>query len=275
MGDTRTENRFDSLTGAFGVLYFGTNLEACFGETLSRYRADPKLAFIEDEWQKLSFMARGSVPKDWRVRRTAVRVEVATDAAFLDVEALSTRKFLQRELGAVLQLFEVDDLDVAAIRGRDRRVTRLISEWAWHQTYRYGDRCSPGCATSPESRRTGSAGRCLRMRTSLSLSAIPSSRQRPSSSRSQRRTTSRSSERTWRRSRRSCDHGEQRYWGPHTPAAPVPVNQRGHGSGGLGAGVGHQVAVPVQLWPFVSRDRLAGIQGPCHPAPLFIRCSHA
>ncbi|MDQ3896904.1 MAG: hypothetical protein M3326_06590 [Actinomycetota bacterium] len=117
----------------FPLLHRITNLEACFGETLSRYRADPKLAFIEDEWQKLSFMARGSVPKDWWMRRTAVRVEVATDALFLDVEALSTRKFLQKELGAVLQLFGVDDLDVAAIRGRDRRVTRLISEWAWHQ----------------------------------------------------------------------------------------------------------------------------------------------
>ncbi|MDQ6773457.1 MAG: RES family NAD+ phosphorylase [Candidatus Dormibacteraeota bacterium] len=59
LGDTKAGNRFDSLTGAFGVLYFGTNLEVCFGETLSRYRTDPKLAFIEDEWRERNFMPRG------------------------------------------------------------------------------------------------------------------------------------------------------------------------------------------------------------------------
>lgn len=121
------------LTGTFGVLYFSTTLDACFGETLSRYRTDPKLAFLEDEWREYGFMARGSVPQDWRTRRTAVRVRIGTEGLFLDVEALRTRQALQKALGADLLRFGVDDLDVAAIRGRDRRVTRLISEWAWHQ----------------------------------------------------------------------------------------------------------------------------------------------
>jgi len=122
------------LTGSFGVLYFGTTLEACFGETLSRYRTDPKLAFIEEEWRNLNFMARGSVPQDWRMRRSTVRSRIEADGlSFLDVEALATRQALQATLGPVLRMFEVEDLDVPAIRGRDRRVTRLISEWAWRQ----------------------------------------------------------------------------------------------------------------------------------------------
>jgi len=144
LGDTRAGNRFDSLTGAFRVLYFGTNLEACFGETLSRFRADPKLAFIDEEWEANRFMARGTVPKDWRMRRTAVRVLIKTDRRFLDVEALGTRKRLQRLLGPVLALFEVEDLDVAAIRGPDRRVTRLIAEWAWRQVDERGERVFAG-----------------------------------------------------------------------------------------------------------------------------------
>lgn len=144
LGDSRVGNRFDSLTGAFRVLYFGTDLEACFGETLSRFRADPKLAFIDEEWEANRFMARGAVPKDWRMRRTAVRVLIKTDRRFLDVEALGTRKRLQRLLGPVLALFEVEDLDVAAIRGPDRRVTRLIAEWAWRQVDERGERAFAG-----------------------------------------------------------------------------------------------------------------------------------
>jgi hypothetical protein len=33
-------NRFDPLTVHAGVLYFGSDLETCFGETLARLRAN-------------------------------------------------------------------------------------------------------------------------------------------------------------------------------------------------------------------------------------------
>jgi len=51
---------------------------------------------------------------------------------------------LQRLLGPVLAFFEVQDLDVAAIRGPDRRVTRLIAEWAWRQVDERGERVFAG-----------------------------------------------------------------------------------------------------------------------------------
>lgn len=181
LGDARAGNRFDSLTGAFRVLYFGTNLEACFGETLSRFRADPKLAFIDEEWEANRFMARGTVPKDWRMRRTAVRVLIKTDRRFLDVEALGTRKRLQRLLGPVLALFEVEDLDVAAIRGPDRRVTRLIAEWPGARSTNEGNECLPVFAISPASRRAGNAGRCSTTSTSRNWSGTRSWRPLPNS----------------------------------------------------------------------------------------------
>lgn len=164
LGDSRAGNRFDSLTGAFRVLYFGTDLEACFGETLSRYRADPKLAFIDEEWETNRFMARGTVPKDWRMRRTAVRVVIKTDRRFLDVEALGTRKRLLRLLGPVLALFEVEDLDVATIRGPDRRVTRLIAEWAWRQVDERGERVFAAPISLPRRYGLGMLGRLRRRR---------------------------------------------------------------------------------------------------------------
>jgi hypothetical protein len=77
LADTRAGNRFDSFLGNYSVLYFGASLEVCFGETLNRYRRDPALAFIDDEWEKLGFMPRGTVPADWRHRRTSAPLKGA------------------------------------------------------------------------------------------------------------------------------------------------------------------------------------------------------
>ena len=48
----RGSNRFDSISGSYGTLYFGTTLEVCFAETLARLR--PKAIFnviADQEWR--------------------------------------------------------------------------------------------------------------------------------------------------------------------------------------------------------------------------------
>lgn len=133
LGSSRAGNRFDSTTGDYGVLYFGTSLEGCFGETLARLRPGLHLAdLIADEWRSLHFMALGAVPADWRSRRSAVHVRmVDPDARFLDVEALLTHHHLRTELALGLASLGHDDMDIGLLRGPDRRVTRLVSEWAY------------------------------------------------------------------------------------------------------------------------------------------------
>lgn len=136
LGGSRTGNRFDSSTADYGVLYFSTTLEGCFGETLARLRPGTHLmAIIADEWHEMDFMEVGAVPADWRNRRSGVRVRLNDpDALFVDVEALQTHQHLRAELALGLASLGYDDLDVALLRGPDRRVTRLVSEWAWRQT---------------------------------------------------------------------------------------------------------------------------------------------
>jgi hypothetical protein len=59
-GKPNTGNRFDSPTGAYGVRYFASDLDGCYGETLARFRADKKLAkVIGTEWSELGFMNVG------------------------------------------------------------------------------------------------------------------------------------------------------------------------------------------------------------------------
>jgi hypothetical protein len=138
----RSGNRFDSSTGDFGVLYFGTTLEACFGETLARMRPSVDvIAVVRDEWAERNYMAVGAVPADWRTRRTAVSVSLGEDRdmPFLDIEHVDTHSYLRRELALGLASLGYQDLDVSVIRGADRRVTRLVAEWAYRQTDERGE----------------------------------------------------------------------------------------------------------------------------------------
>jgi hypothetical protein len=130
---TSAGNRFDSPDGSFGVLYFATELSGCFAETLARFR--PSLAVqavVEEEWRRRGFMEVGGVPAEWRQRRTAVRVEIPPEWKFLDIESRHTYQFLRGEIALGLAALGYQDLDVPTVRGHDRRVTRLISDWAYH-----------------------------------------------------------------------------------------------------------------------------------------------
>lgn len=142
-GKPNTGNRFDSPTGAYGVRYFATHLDGCYGETLARFRADKKLAkVIGSEWSELGFMNVGDIPADWRQRRGAVRVCFPADGAnavsadgvrFLDIESVHTREALLPAIEPLLKFYGHADLDVAVVRGHDRRITRYISQWAYEQ----------------------------------------------------------------------------------------------------------------------------------------------
>ena len=57
----------------------------------------------------------------------------ARGVQFLDVEALESREQLRVELGPVLAFYGFTDLDVATVRGGDRRITRWIGQWAYDQ----------------------------------------------------------------------------------------------------------------------------------------------
>lgn len=135
-----TGNRFDSPTGAYRVLYFATTLDGCFGETLARFRPDPRIRrLVAEEWSELGFMRVGDVPADWRQRRIAVHASFpaedrfAEGVHFLDVESIETREVLRDELAPLLAFYGFSDLDVPTVRGGDRRITRWIGQWAYDQ----------------------------------------------------------------------------------------------------------------------------------------------
>lgn len=133
--DCRAGNRFDSPTGDYGVGYFGSTPEACFAETLARFRPDTSLESLFDHDDSMGF---GELPRDWRQARRLVHVKFAPSPTrpllqFVDVEQSQTIRHLERALAPMLAYYGYPHLNVSVLRGGDRRVTRLVSKYIHSQ----------------------------------------------------------------------------------------------------------------------------------------------
>jgi hypothetical protein len=129
-------NRFDVPGG--GVLYCCTQLEGCYRETLACMRVSPRMRDL-DETNDNQHMRAGCIPGSWRDARRVFQFSLDTAAPFLDVEHQDTWTVLDREFAR----YVTEPLDVAAVRGKDRIMTRAIAHWAYTQvdedgTGRYG-----------------------------------------------------------------------------------------------------------------------------------------
>lgn len=130
----RGGNRWDDPLGQYAVLYFGSAPEACYGETIARFRPDLQVVGeIIKEWEQRNFVKIGGVPADWRFRRLLARVSFEGAMPFVDVDAAATLNVLRTELANAIMALGNDDVDVALVTGADRRVTRLISRWVYDQ----------------------------------------------------------------------------------------------------------------------------------------------
>lgn len=125
----RAGNRFDSVDG--GVLYCSTELRTCYMETLSRFRPTARIRAAVADDESNGFMVCGGVPADWRSRRVKVCVELTDPLPFLDIESLQSHEYLTTELATDLAQLGVPLLDVAAVRGPDRQLTRAIAAWTF------------------------------------------------------------------------------------------------------------------------------------------------
>lgn len=88
-----------------------------------------------DEDNSSQFMAAGCVPASWRDARRIFRFALDDSAPFIDVEHQRTWTVLDNVLAPMLDA----RLDVSAVRGGDRLLTRAIAGWAYAQADHDGD----------------------------------------------------------------------------------------------------------------------------------------
>lgn len=115
-------HRFDHATAGYVVGYYASDAYGAFLETLAPLR--PKLTAVD-------FEIGGQLDSSWTTSRILIEAAVGVDAMFLDVEHADTRSELEQQLRSELAALDVTVLNIAAIRGADRRITRTISQWAW------------------------------------------------------------------------------------------------------------------------------------------------
>jgi hypothetical protein len=126
-------NRFDVLGG--GVLYGASTPSGCYAETLARFRLSAGMRQkVEEMDADGSRMACGGVPADWRARRTRATLSMRDPLPFLDVEHPATHEYLTSQMASELAALGLSVLDVAAVRGPNRHVTRAIASWAYAAT---------------------------------------------------------------------------------------------------------------------------------------------
>jgi asparagine synthetase A len=72
----------------------------------------------------------GGVPADWRDSRVLVRASINDPLPFVDVAATATLAAFRSDerVGPHLREWGVDQWDLSHVLGRDRRVTRLLSQ---------------------------------------------------------------------------------------------------------------------------------------------------
>jgi RES domain-containing protein len=131
-------NRWDDAHSTYRVLYGSSQLEACFVETLARFRPDPhvlaELAQIEGPE---AAMAPGLLPRSWLQGRVVGQASVL--GRFCKVGSAGSLGHLHRALAATLVRFGIRELDGAAIRQTaPRRFTQEISSYLYSLSDRRG-----------------------------------------------------------------------------------------------------------------------------------------
>ena len=133
----RAGNRFD-IPGA-GVLYGATKAEGGFAETLAGFRPRASMvgAFSEltpDPGRVLP----GQVPAAWLSTRRLRTFDVMGSLPFVDLESPATHAYLTEQAATVLLHQGLENLDVAAVRGPNRLLTRAIASWLYSLTDEHG-----------------------------------------------------------------------------------------------------------------------------------------
>lgn len=129
----RAGNRFD-IPGA-GVLYGATKADGGFAETLAGFR--PRASMV-GAFSKLTPEAGrvlpGQVPAAWLDTRRLRTFDVMGSLPFVDIESPATHAYLTEHAATVLLHQGLENLDVAAVRGPSRLLTRAIASWLYSST---------------------------------------------------------------------------------------------------------------------------------------------
>lgn len=133
----RAGNRFD-VPGA-GVLYGATSAEGGYAETLAGFRPRASMVTaLAEITPEPGRVLPGQVPASWLTTRRLRTFDVIGSLPFIDLESPATHTHLTQNASSVLLRQGIENLDVPAVRGPSRLLTRAIASWLYTQTDDHG-----------------------------------------------------------------------------------------------------------------------------------------
>lgn len=78
---------------------------------------------------------KGTLTRAWVAGRATVELAVETSKEFLDLRDAETRGILRERFAPFLKVLKIKDMDLAAVSGPHRALTREISRWAFEEGY--------------------------------------------------------------------------------------------------------------------------------------------
>ncbi|MFF4255323.1 RES family NAD+ phosphorylase [Streptomyces sp. NPDC001663] len=129
-GRIREPGRYDGRQ--HGTLYFSSDLEGCFAETLATFRVSAALKedALSDEREQKNLKRAGVIGTTWREGRSIVHVHPKRQEGFLDIADAATLAALSDILRPELADLGIPYLDLGRVMSPNRKVTHAIAKWA-------------------------------------------------------------------------------------------------------------------------------------------------
>jgi len=136
-------NRFDDpgayrgipVDDRFRVIYCATRAVGAFGETIARYRKNPKLLAklleVEDDEPPDPELEGGIVPEEFRLRRSLGTTRLDDTLLFADFTNGETLTILRERLSSWLARFGLEELDLSTITSQQRRLTQEAARYVY------------------------------------------------------------------------------------------------------------------------------------------------
>jgi hypothetical protein len=120
----------------FRVIYCATEPAGAFGETVARFRKNPrllaKLQQIEDSDSLDPELDEGGIiPEDFRLKRSIGASRLSDTLLFADFRNGETLTILGRKLATWLDRFDLEEIDLSTITSSHRRLTQEASRYVY------------------------------------------------------------------------------------------------------------------------------------------------
>jgi hypothetical protein len=126
--NTQQGNRFDLADE--GILYCASEIKGSLMEVLAHFRVNIETSANLRELDVENFMSPGSVPAAWRMERQIWKVTCESPLYFFDLSSPDSFSYLDANISDLLLEAGLNEkLDVSIVRGSNRNITRIISNW--------------------------------------------------------------------------------------------------------------------------------------------------